>query len=174
MHTSRFHRWLTILILFAAPLSAQVHPGIGVRVRAPSVLLERFDGVYLGRRGDTLSFGNDSRGPVAIPASAITQLEVSAGRSRTHGALQGALWGGAIGLVAGLLTAAAVNVQDSLNLSDATFVAQAAVGGAEIGAIIGAIVGKRKWKSAQPRVFFNASQLGAHALDVQLAARYTR
>src|SRR5687768_16799992 len=90
--------------LLSVPLAAQtLHPGIGVRVRAPSVILDRFEGVYLGRAGDTLLFGNDDRGPVKVPASAVTQLDLSGGRSRLRGAAHGALWGAGVALVSGLM-----------------------------------------------------------------------
>src|SRR5688500_10671949 len=79
----------------AVPISAQaIHPGKQVRIHAPGALLGRFEGVYVGRSGDTLIFGNDERGPVRVAASAITGLEVSQGLSRLRGALRGAFWGG--------------------------------------------------------------------------------
>ena len=52
------------LILLAAPLAAQVHPGVTVRVHAPNHLIRHLDAAYLGRRGDTLLFGNDERAPI--------------------------------------------------------------------------------------------------------------
>lgn len=164
------------LSCIAAPMAAQVHPGIGVRVRAPSMLFDRFEGVYLGRqgdKGDTLLFGNDARGPIKVPASAITQMEVSDGRSRLRGALHGALWGGGVAAIIGGL-AGTISVEDSLASSSPAFIAEIAAGGAELGAIIGAIVGRRVWKETHPQIFMNTTRSSLHAIGVQLAVRYTR
>lgn len=146
-------------LLLASPLVAQVaHPGIGVRVRAPGVLFDRFEGVYLGHAGDTLLLGNDDRGPVRVPSAAVTQLELSRGRSHWKGALRGALWGAGIGVALGALTVASTTPEDSISGSEkASFLATMTAGGAELGAIIGAIVGRRVWVATQPSVLLTAA-----------------
>jgi len=144
---------LVAIVVLGSAIDAQVaHPGIGVRVRAPSVLFDRFQGVYLGRSSDTLFFGNDERGPVKVPASAITSLDVSRGKSRWRGALVGALWGAGIGLLVG-----SIADTDTSDLSKGEAIGYLAVGGAEIGAIIGAIVGRHVWVQAQPAVLMGAA-----------------
>jgi hypothetical protein len=154
------------------PLAAQVpHPGIGVRVRAPGVLFERFQGVYLGRSGDTLLVGNDERGPVRIPMSAVTQLDISRGRSRWKGALSGALWGGAVGLAFGAVVAAA-DTTDDVSASEALGIMVA--GGVELGAIIGVIVGRRVWVPAQPSILMGASPFDRRRPGIRLALRAAR
>jgi len=157
---------LVATFVVASAVDAQVaHPGIGVRVRAPNVLFDRFQGVYLGRSGDTLFFGNDERGPVKVPASDVTSLELSRGKSRWRGALVGALWGAGIGLLAG-----AIADTDTSDVSQGEAMAYGAVGGAEIGAIIGAIVGRRVWIAAQPAVLVSAAAAHSRA-GVRVALR---
>jgi hypothetical protein len=173
--TSTIARRLAIaFVIAAAPLAAQsIHPGADVRVRAPSVLLGRFEGVYIGRTGDTLVFGNDKHGPVKVPASAITDLDVSRGRSRLKGAGYGALWGAALSGAMGLLVVAEVAADGSANMNGAgAYLVMMAAGGAEIGAIVGAILGKRAWARAEPGIVLNAARIDVHHLGVQLALRF--
>jgi hypothetical protein len=151
-------RSMISILLFVAPLSAQtVHPGIGVRVLAPTVMFERMEGVFLGRNGDTLLFGNETRGPVAVPSAAVTQLQVAAGKSRLRGALRGALWGG--GTIAALM-ALAGSTEVSASGDTTTrgeWIVQGAASGALIGAIVGAFVPVRVWKTADPRILLSAA-----------------
>jgi hypothetical protein len=169
---------LTLLIsaflVIASECDAQdVHPGVAVRVQAPSRLLKPFDGVYVGRSGDTLIFGNDARGPVKVPAAAITALDVSRGKSRLAGAAHGALWGGGVSGLIGLLVAGADATSDSGAMPGATsYVFMMATGGAEIGAIVGAIVGKRAWTRANLSTVLNTAHVDVHRLGVQLALRF--
>lgn len=145
---------LVAIVVLAPALNAQVaHPGISVRVRAPGVLFDRFEGVYLGRAGgDTLLFGNDERGPVRVPAAAITRLDLGRGKNRWHGALVGALWGA--GIIAALGAISAATDTAAAHWAEVAFVA---VGGAEVGAITGAIVGRRTWVRAQPTALLNSA-----------------
>lgn len=147
-----------ILLLVAAPLVAQaVHPGKRVRLRAPAFLLDRFEGVFIGRSGDTLAFGNDDRGPLLLPSSAITQLDVSGGTSRLRGSLRGALWGGAV-LVAigGLASSDTIFNTEGVPTGQTFDILDGAVIGALLGAIIGAFVPARVWRAAEPRILLNA------------------
>jgi hypothetical protein len=161
--------------ILAPPLTAQVHPGVTIRVRAPSVLLGRFEGTYLGRSADTLLLGNEERGAFRVPVSAVTQFEVSRGRSRARGAGQGALWGGVVGVALGLLFVSTATTDDAIiPFNKGMWVAQSAAGGAELGAIIGFFVGKRVWTGAEPTWLMSAPRVSPHRLGVQLAVRYTR
>jgi hypothetical protein len=165
--------------LAAAPLSAQTaHPGIGARVRAPSVLFDRFEGIYLGRSGDTLLFGDDERGPVRVPSASITQLELSGGKSRSRGAIRGAVVLGAI--MAGL-SAIMTSSNDTtlynprVDGSRGSFITETAVGGVFMGALVGVFIPVHVWRRADPQLFLNAvdSRHGP-SLGVRLAMGYLR
>jgi hypothetical protein len=83
---------LVAVLCVPAPVAAQaLHPGKTVRVQAPAVLLERLEGVYLGRSGDTVLVGSDERAPVRVPLAAVIRLDVSAGRSRRRDRAQASL-----------------------------------------------------------------------------------
>lgn len=171
MSSSLARRAFVALIVFTVPLSAQVHPGAIVRVRAPSVWPGNFEGTYLGRNADTLLFSNEEHGAFKVPAPAVMQIEVSTGLSRVRGAGRGALWGAAAGGALGLL---AVSTASGEFTDPGAWVAMSAVGGAEIGTIVGLFVRKRVWTRAQPTWFTNAARMGPHMIGVQFAARYTR
>jgi len=166
MRAHACHVLLAIATVASAGSAQVAHPGIGVRVRAPGVLLERFQGVYLGHQGDTLLLGNEERGPVRVAAAAVTSLDLSRGRSRWRGALVGALWGAGIGTLMG-----AIADTDSSGVSSGDAIAILAVGGAETGAIIGAIVGRRVWVAAQPAVLTSAAFDRARRVVVALGVR---
>jgi hypothetical protein len=150
-----------------AALAAQpVHPGRIVRVDAPSALVERFEGVYLGRSGDTLLFGNDDRGPVRVPSAAIRRFEVSAGPSRLGGAMRGALFGGAILTAMSLviLTDSTVTAELEANGdSKRGLVLEGAVNGAFVGALIGLFVPTRKWLASDARILLAGAPSGTNA-----------
>ena len=157
---------LAALVMASAAHAQLVHPGSGVRVRAPGVFLERFEGVYIGRSADTVLFGNEERGPVRVPVAAITTLDLSRGRSRWRGALVGALWGAGIGAILG-----AIANTDSTDVSRGDAMAFLVLGGAETGAIIGAIVGRRVWIAAQPSVLTTTTLERARGARVALVVR---
>lgn len=176
---SRGFLLVAVLSCGAAIASAQnIHEGIGVRVRAPSVLFARFEGVFLGRQGDTLIFGNDERGPIRVPASAITSLDVSAGKSRAQGALRGALWGG---LTMAALALSMVNdpeVYDpQVDGSKFSYITDVGMGGAMLGAAVGVLVPRRIWKHSDARVFMTvtgSNRAAPNAIGVQFATAYSR
>lgn len=149
-------RSMISILLFVAPLSAQtIHPGIGVRVRAPTVMFERMEGVFLSRNGDTLLFGNDTRGPVAVPIAAVTQLQVAAGKSRLRGALRGALWGG-VTMAALMALVGSTEVSASGDTTTrGEWIEQGAASGGLVGAIVGAFVPMRVWKTADPKILLS-------------------
>lgn len=149
-------RWIPLLlILGSVPVGAQeVLTGKAVRVRAPSVLIERFEGVYTGRSGDTVFFWNDKGGPVNIVSSAITQLDVKTRKSRLRGSLRGAFWGGAI--MAVLLPLVASPFVDYGEVSIGEMILGGAVQGVMAGAVIGAFVPAPVWRAADPRILLQA------------------
>jgi hypothetical protein len=102
----RAHALLAILVL--APLTDAVTQewpvrlGNRVRVTAPSLGVNRYVARFEYVRGDTLVVWADSN--VKYPLAAVTQLEVSRGRSNTPvilGASLGAIGGAFAGLVLG-------------------------------------------------------------------------
>ena len=158
-----------LMISAAAPTSAQaIHPGKHVRIHAPGVLIDRFEGVYVGRSGDTLIFGNDDRGPVRVAAAAITGLEVSQGLSRLRGALRGAFWGGVSMAAAGALLTTDPSFATE-DMSKGAFIVASAGQGALLGAIIGAFVPKRVWRGAEPRILLDAATAGGMGARLGLA-----
>lgn len=148
-------RWIPLLlILGSVPVGAQeVLTGKAVRVRAPSVLIERFEGVYTGRSGDTVFFWNDKGGPVNIVSSAITQLDVKTRKSRLRGSLLGAFWGGAI--MAVLLPLVATPFVGG-EISTVELILGGAAQGVMAGAVIGAFVPAPVWRAADPRILLQA------------------
>jgi hypothetical protein len=164
-------RLVISLFAFAGPAWAQTaHPGVAVRVHAPTHLLGTLEAVYLGRSGDTLLFGNAERGPVRVPASAITQLEVSRGKSRWLGALRGAAWTGMILGALGAVIAYSPDYNPDIDGSRGNFVAAMAGGGVEIGAIVGALIPMSRWGDADPRLLVNVTQgRGAPSLGLNFS-----
>jgi hypothetical protein len=75
----------------------------GVRVRGTS-LSERFEGILLARKGDTLTIGS-RRSTRDLPLVSITNLQIYRGKDRWAGARRGALWGAAVGLLLGVASA---------------------------------------------------------------------
>lgn len=143
---------IAFLILTVAPAAhaqlTEIQPGARVRVRAPGIVAGRYTGTILSRNGDTLRVGSPNSVPVEVPVSRITMLEVSRGSSRSSGAVRGTLWGGAIGLGAGLVVAVTESNTETGGSSDrSVIVGYATLSGFFYGAIIGAIVGREQWDS---------------------------
>jgi hypothetical protein len=144
---------VTLLALPLADASAQpeaIPVGTRVRVRAPGVIGGGLIGPVVARSTDTLTVRAPDAQWRAIPMTAITRLERSAGRSRTQGMQRGALRGTGLAIGLGLL---------NLGFSDRTcdeartdcvspaegMAAWAAIG-LVIGAGVGAAVGSERWE----------------------------
>lgn len=154
--------------LATSPAQSQVgslREGMRVRVTTPSV--KGLTGIVKSAGADSVViFTEGSAARLALPTSDITRVDVSQGRSIGAGARRGAIWGGAIGGVLGIVAAAAVSADDSYCPScegAAAFAAQSLLGGVIWGAGIGAFVKAEKWEtvSMHPRV-------GASATGVRL------
>ena len=52
---------------------------------------------------DSLSLVTEHGVPVALPLSALASVDISRGKSRSRGAMKGAIWGGGFGLLSGPL-----------------------------------------------------------------------
>lgn len=168
-------RLTAALMVLAAPLAAQMHPGASVRVYAPRHLLEHLDAVYLGKRGDTLLFGNDQGAPIGIPASAITQLEVSRGKSRLLGAGRGALWGAGTMAILGAFVAYSSDWNTDVDGSRDAFLLASTAAGAELGAIIGAFVPRHRYVAVDPQLLVNlAGRPDRPSIGVRFAVAYSR
>lgn len=146
----------TILLpTLARPLAAQgslalaeVQPGARVRVEAPGIVAGRYEGTVLARSADTLTLGNPSGAPVALPLGAIRSLEISRGKSRTTGAVRGMMWGAPIGAALGIFGIATAEECTGCfeSVGDAEALAAFTIAGLLWGAGIGAIVGRERWE----------------------------
>jgi hypothetical protein len=146
----------TILLpTLARPLAAQgslalaeVQPGARVRVEAPGIVAGRYVGTVLARSADTLTLGNPSGAPVALPLGAIRSLEISRGKSRTTGAVRGMMWGAPIGAALGIFGIATAEECTGCfeSVGDAEALAAFTIAGLLWGAGIGAIVGRERWE----------------------------
>ena len=98
------------LALAVAPLDGvmaqdalTVQVGTRVRVTAPELDLERYDGTLVAARGDTLTVGT-----VHVPLTSVTRLDVH--RGRTGNWRKGAKIGALVGLPAGLAYGVLIHV----------------------------------------------------------------
>jgi hypothetical protein len=143
-----------IALLAASTASAQgdeLQPGARVRISAPGIVADRYEGTLLSRSGDTLVIGSQNALPVRVPSSRISSLELSRGKSRADGAVAGMKWGVPIMAGFGLLLAAAdPNAGCSTCTRDgpsgSEIVGYFVLSGAAYGAGIGALIGKERWE----------------------------
>jgi hypothetical protein len=157
-----FLRWRAVLEIVVAlgcvagVASAQAYPelqpGTRVRIRASNIV-GQMTGKIASRTADVVVV-DDERGTVmTLPFSELSDVQVSRGVNHSRGALQGAMWGGGLGLGAGLMFAAlpnsARNSQSGFGLgppSDAEGVFIGAGGGLVLGAALGALGGSERWE----------------------------
>ena len=142
-------------VLMSSPAAAQVgelQPGARVRISAPGLVADDYVGVLLQRVGDTLVVAGTNLAQVRLPIAQIAGLEISRGKSRADGAIEGVKWGAPIMGVLGLVLFNAgsevsctgtctVNEYDRFSIG-----ALFAVSGAIYGAGIGALIGKERWE----------------------------
>ena len=139
---------LCIVPLDMRAQATEIQPGTRVRITAPGIVAGRYTATVLMRTADTIRVGAPDKSPLDIPMSRITSLEVSRGDSRALGAGRGALWGGAIGLAAGIVVAATDGANPAYSDPSAgEAVTFGTLAGIFYGAIIGAIVGRERWES---------------------------
>jgi hypothetical protein len=172
---------LAILLLSASALPAQVSEltlGTRVRLRAPEAVAGRLTGVIVGQGGDSLVVTRPNALPITLRLPQLTQLEVSRGRSHGRGAMKGALWGGSIMAVFGVLFVDGATTCDgpptNLTCEETTLLESAAYGavsGVLVGATIGAFVGSEHWERiTMPRLAILPRRDGA--VQVELALRW--
>lgn len=154
-------RWMTAGIMAAglaacagsAGAQVTLTPGAKVRVTAPSAGVQRFEGTVIAA-GDTLDVARGTA-RIRVPSSAVTHIELSRGKSRSAGALRGAMWGAGIGLALGAATASSIEEEDcdgdlggleeTCDVDPGEWIVASTLGGAFWGTIIGAIVGRERW-----------------------------
>jgi hypothetical protein len=79
---------------------------------------------------------------VQLPLSAITSADISRGKSRSQGAIKGALWGGGVGMLSGLFSDSSTET----DVSRGEVLAEVALAGIISGAVIGALVQSERWE----------------------------
>ena len=141
---------LTLLLMVpwvGAPAQqlAELAPGARVRIEAPGVVAGRYSGTVLSRTPDTVVVASSAASIVRVPVSSLTSEEVSRGKSRSRGAMNGVPWGAGVGLVFGLLTSGVSG--DAGYGSKGEYLAFNVAAGAIWGALIGAIAGAERWDS---------------------------
>lgn len=146
---------LTIPVAVSHAQLAELQPGTRVRVLAPSAVAGKLTGVVLARVGDSVSISRPDALPVTVPLSAFTSLEISRGRSRSRGAVKGALWGGGTFLLLSAILPADSRPckegqvePDCERVSAGTNLAYGGLGGAFLGSLIGAAIGPEHWVRA--------------------------
>ncbi len=111
-----------------------VKVGTRVRVTAPELDLDKYDGTVVAVRGDTLTVGT-----VQVPLASVTRLDVHQGRKGNGG--KGAI----IGTLVGLPTGLALGVFYQQACSNSSDIGQTCLGLVPIGAVAvglaGALVG---------------------------------
>lgn len=183
--SSSVHPWLASCgLLVALPLWASVLPaqvaelGVGtrVRLRAPDVVAGRLTGVVIARGADSLTVTRPDAAPVTLRLGQVTTLDVSRGRSRSQGALKGALWGGGVmAVLGGVMLDGGTTCDASLpnepcdEWSRAERVAYGAVSGALVGAAIGAFVGSEHWQRLTLPVRVGVAPAGRAGVRVGVA-----
>ena len=128
-----------------------ISPGTRVRVSTPS-LVSPLVANFLEQRGDTLVVIEDGRGRGvwSFDLAQVNRLETTAGQvGRSSSAIKkGALWGGGIGLAAGLIFASTFDPSNgNRQYSRMQTGIVAGLAGAGFGAFIGMRVTTEKWVS---------------------------
>ncbi len=121
-------------------------PGVRARIRAPGSVRGRLTGTVVAKTADSLSIATENGVPVQLPLSRLTAVEISQGKSRSKGAMKGALWGGGVSLLLALVPAPAQEDCTSNCTSRAGYLAFAVPGFVLTGAAIGAGVQSESWQ----------------------------
>lgn len=148
--------------------------GTRVRVKTPN-LVAPLVANFLEQRGDTLVFIEDGRGRGvwSFDIAQIERLEMTAGQAARNRRpiARGATYGAAIGLVAGVLFAAAADPSDSTQEYSKVLTGVLGAGvGAGIGALVGSQVRSERWVTVPlTRQFsFRSNGRGIFALGLSI------
>ncbi len=137
---------LALLSSLSLPVSraeaqlANLIPGVRARIRAPGSINGRLTGTVMSRTADSLSIATENGVPLQLPLSRLTAVEISRGKSRSRGAMKGALWGGGVGLLSGLFS------DSGTSASRGEVFAAGVLGGVISGVVIGALVQSESWE----------------------------
>ena len=149
--------------LFAMPITAagQLSEGTRVRVKiagrladdgrvTPDSSSQSVVGRFLALEADEviLAVGSTPKN-IRLPKAAITNLEISRGRSRAKGALIGAGVGGLVGVVWGSIERLRACSKPPHFFCDLAFLGPLAVA-PPVGAIVGTVIGKPQWVKVSP------------------------
>ena len=151
---------ICLIAMQARAQGTELRPGAKIRVIAPGIVAGRLEGTLLSRTRDSLTIGDPDKAPLSIPLAEITSVEISHGKSRAQGALNGVKWGAAIGAGFGLASMNSIKTCTGSPYSTPPnrvcglsptyadkqeFVGVMALGGIFYGSIIGAIAGSETW-----------------------------
>lgn len=156
---------LPIACAVAVAQEDPVPPGSRIRVTSPMLGDARRIGTVVTFHTDTLVFQPaGSRDSVAIPASALTRLEVSAGRRRPilKGMGIGFLVGAATGVILGFASGDSEN-----GWWDWTAEQKAGIGGAvlgSVGAVAGGVIGATRVTERWARISLGSAETGVGPL----------
>lgn len=168
--------------LQASAQTSELRPGVKIRITAPGIVANRFEGTLLARTADSITVGSSNVQPLTIPLASVESVEISHGKSRAKGAIKGLEWGAGLGGVLGLAIMNAPTCTGSrytsnlvCNVPPTTGQKTAAVGamtfgGIFWGSIIGALIGSESWDrfDLAPRTAFEMHS-GRPALSLSLA-----
>ncbi|MHB1224261.1 MAG: hypothetical protein ACYC2G_09505 [Gemmatimonadaceae bacterium] len=143
---------LALLLMHAVPAGAQLaelRPGTRVRIRAPSAVAGPLEGAVILRTPDTVAVTRPDAAPISVPIAAITSADVSRGRSRSAGAVRGALWGIGVALLLGVATALVPDDRSGDcgdEPTDVGLLVGMPIAGLLVRAPIGALIGAGRWE----------------------------
>jgi hypothetical protein len=166
-------RRIALLLLALTPFCAtaqmiDLQPGSRVRVSSPGLIAGRIEGLVAQRTADSIVIVTSQPATYRIAVGSATSISRSLGKSRSRGALKGALWGGPIMLVLSATMTGDTELRrnyDGSVMPVSSFLAMETLGGAGIGALIGALIGSEQWASyetpARITVGHNSARVGA-------------
>lgn len=139
--------WLLALLVSAASATAQSLPrGVDLRVRvtAPNLLARPLVGRTAAAPRDSfaMTLGDGAAARIVLPAAAVTQVELSAGRERLKWAFLGSGVGTLLGGVAGGYLGGR---NDNTGFGAAFGLLGGALAGAVGGAVTGALAAPERW-----------------------------
>ncbi len=159
-------------LTLAAQDSAKLAKGDAVKVTAPSIQLEHWPGVFVQRRGDSLTVRGTGKDTVllVLPIGVITHFEVNHGNRKSHGH---ALTGGLVGLGVGAVVGAAAGCNEGELGCPPRAAAAGIVGlvGGLLGAGIGALIRTSPWKTVALQAQAHAALLPGGRVGVGVSLR---
>ncbi len=152
--------------------SRAIKVGVRVRITAPDVDIDKYDGTVAAVRGDTLTVGT-----VQVPLASVTRLDVHQGRKGNvgKGAMIGTLVGVPTGLALGVFYQQACSNTSDIGQTCLGLVPIGAVAvglaGALVGGTIGALIKTDRWEEVpldRLRVSFAPQRDGRFALGLSV------